>query len=400
MGQEKWQIEKLFLFVICNWSICIHHTLLKYASIFPDVISSLQVLSRVAGRATTPSCSGCWCRWSCGCSLCRVRRELRRSSTVPCQTKPSNTAGATSWTAGRLPCGRLPETPAWPRSCGRPVRGWWSWPDGRDVDADSRGEWEGDVMFVCLFYPSSILARETATTASVWTACKMSGNKTKEGRERERHSPHPNMGSGVWVVVTENTLMVPIRLTQWRRARRESQSSWTLTTLRTWLTSTPTQKLLACFNIEKAAAAPVVDSRICPRDCFSDVWAGWRTGSVFLTPHTDWRILYWKSCDLFQRCLACMQLFYLKWRDGGRGGCYKLQGRRRVAGAVYTYWHGRSFDLFFPMALVFCMWKNKLKQVVYEINSDHKVNKRRDWGSKSFFLLNFKHVMLIFYIGS
>lgn len=73
-----------------------------------------------------------------------------------------------------------------------------------------------------------------------------------------------------------------------------------------------------------------------------------------------------------------MYAFVLFEMEGWEVGGYKLQGRRRVAGAVYTYLHGRSFDLFFPMALVFCMWKNKLKQVVYEINSDHKVNKRRD----------------------
>lgn len=160
---------------------------LKCFTIITDIISSLQVLSRVVGRVTTPSCSGCWCRWSCGCSLSHVRLELRRSSTVLCQMKPSNTAGATSWTAGQLPCGRLPETPVWPRNCGRPVRGWWNWPDSRDVDVDSKNKWESEFMFICLIYSSPILVRETATTAFVWNACNISVNKIiKEGRKEER----------------------------------------------------------------------------------------------------------------------------------------------------------------------------------------------------------------------
>lgn len=90
----------------------------------------LQVMSKVVGRATSPSCSGCWCRWSCGCFLCRVRLELRLSSTVLCQMKLPSTAGATSSTADQLPCVLSQEMLGWQKNCGRPVRGWWNWPDG------------------------------------------------------------------------------------------------------------------------------------------------------------------------------------------------------------------------------------------------------------------------------
>lgn len=87
----------------------------------------LQVLCKAAGHATTLSCSGCWCRWSCGCFLCRVRLELRLSSTVPCQMKLPNTAGGTSSTADLQCSVLLQKMQVWPKSCGRPVRDWWSW---------------------------------------------------------------------------------------------------------------------------------------------------------------------------------------------------------------------------------------------------------------------------------
>lgn len=89
----------------------------------------LQGLSKAVGPPTSPSCSGCWCRWSCGCFSCLVRRALRRSSTAPCRRRQPGTAGVTSSTASRLRCALLRETLVWQKSCGRPVRDWWNWPD-------------------------------------------------------------------------------------------------------------------------------------------------------------------------------------------------------------------------------------------------------------------------------
>lgn len=90
----------------------------------------LQDLFKVVGPLTSPSYSGCWCRWSCGCFLCPVRSELRLSSTALCQTKRPRTMGVTLLTADQLRFGLLRETLAWQKSCGRPARKWWNWPDG------------------------------------------------------------------------------------------------------------------------------------------------------------------------------------------------------------------------------------------------------------------------------
>lgn len=130
----KWLLfVSLKMWIIDWWALSRPGLLVLFGSIneklhiVVDVL--LQVLSKVVGRATTPSCSGCWCRWSCGCFSCRVRSELRLSSTALCQMKLSNTVGATLSTADQLTCVLLQETLVWLKNYGRSVRGWWNWPD-------------------------------------------------------------------------------------------------------------------------------------------------------------------------------------------------------------------------------------------------------------------------------
>lgn len=115
------------------WSLCI-------VNVF------LQVLFEAGGRAISPSCSGCWCRWSCGCFFCHARLELRLSSTVLCQMKLPNTVAVTSLTADPPLCVLSQETQVWQRNCGKPVRGLWNCPDV--------GDWEKHYLcslIKCLF---------------------------------------------------------------------------------------------------------------------------------------------------------------------------------------------------------------------------------------------------------
>lgn len=91
--------------------------------------SVFQAMFRAVGQVTTPSCSVCWCRWSCSCFSCRVRWALRPWSTAPCRTRLPSTVGDTSPTASPPRWDLSPETPVWPKNCGRPARGWSNWPE-------------------------------------------------------------------------------------------------------------------------------------------------------------------------------------------------------------------------------------------------------------------------------